>query len=182
MCDPASALRLAGLYLAGLDRLGIRWAGGAAYEGILLTSQAALLSALRDGPRVEGFYCRDSAKSHGAGGTLEGRVPGRGEDAALLAGFVCDGAPLLEAARLVRQTGARVPVSWFWGCAANAALTRYPGALWFMSSSALTVCYGDPAAGIVLGLVHCPYIEVPELEFAGVVVGEAACGADIAVL
>ena len=108
MCDPASALRLAGLYLAGLDRLGVRRAGGAAYEGILLASQAALLSALRDGPRVEGFYCRDSAKSHGAGGTLEGRVPGWGEDAALMAGFVCDGAPLLEAARLVRETGAKV--------------------------------------------------------------------------
>ena len=108
MCDPDSALSLAGLYLAGLDRLGIRRGGGVAYDGILLASQAALLSALRDGPRVEGFYCRDSAKSHGAGGRLEGRVPGRGEDAALMAGFVCDGAPLLEAARLVRETGARV--------------------------------------------------------------------------
>ena len=90
------------------DRLGIRRAGGAAYDGILLAAQAALFSALRDGPRVEGFYCRDSAKRHGAGGTLEGRVPGRGEDAALMAGFVCDGAPLMEAARLVRQTGAKV--------------------------------------------------------------------------
>ena len=108
MCDPDSALRLAGLCLAELDRLGVRRAGGAAYDGILLASQAVLLSALRDGPRVEGFYCRDSTKSHGAGGTLEGRVPGRGEDAALLAGIVCDGAPLLEAARLVRQTGDRV--------------------------------------------------------------------------
>ena len=108
MCDPDSALRLAGLYLAELHRLGIRRAGGAAYDGILLASQTTLLSALRYGPGVEGFYCRASAKSHGAGGTLEGRVPGRGEDAALLAGFVCDGAPLLEAARLVRETGARV--------------------------------------------------------------------------
>ena len=108
MCDPASALTLAGLYLAELDRLGIRRAGGAAYDGILLASQAVLLGALRDGPRVEGFYCRDSAKRHGAGGTLEGRVPVCGEDVALMAGFVCDEAPLLEAARLVRETGARV--------------------------------------------------------------------------
>ena len=63
-----------------------------------------------------------------------------------MAGFVCDGAPLPEAAQLVRETGAGVACFWFWDCAANAALKRRPGALWFISSARTAPAGGCPAA------------------------------------
>lgn len=106
--EPAGARFVAGCLVEKLDAEGIRYVGGVAYGGIPIVSHIVMLTGMREGEPIRGFYHRKDSKEHGTGAAAEGQFPPPGEPVAMIEDVVTTGGSLLQSIRNAEEEGYNV--------------------------------------------------------------------------
>ena len=81
--------------------------GGLAVGAVPLVT-SIVISAHHQGGRIEGFFVRGEAKSHGTMKVIEGYVPKRGERVVVVDDVITSGKSVMKAIEAVRECGAEI--------------------------------------------------------------------------
>ena len=109
--DPRGAMAVTHALIALATHQKVSHIGAAGDGGIPIAAQAALQSAAAANagtPPLHGFYYRNQVKDHGVETNIEGHPPQPDDRVAIVTDLTTTGSSLIDAARSVQDSGARI--------------------------------------------------------------------------
>ena len=107
--DPDGAEFVAEQLMKRLDSEDIAAVGGTPYSAIPIVSHICLLSGIKGRePTIPAFYIRESSKGHGLDALLEGKLPGKGSQVAIVDDVVTSGKSVLYSINKAEEHGFEV--------------------------------------------------------------------------
>ena len=107
--DPQGARFVAKNLVEKIHQEGIEYVGGTAYSAIPIVSHICLYTEMETpDQRINAFYIRKESKGHGTDELVEGKVPIKGTEVAIVEDVVTSGKSLLDAVHQAEEKGCRV--------------------------------------------------------------------------